>query len=435
MDIQTHIARAFWRLTSGRRSLVRLLLAAFLAHFFLALVSSAALPEMPDVITFKIWANRAVDEGIHRAYSSEAFWYDWLPLYLYLSKAVGLVYRYTGLSDVFGPYSRVLTLGLKTPMILLHLLTGGLVYLLTERFHGAVGRPSWAAAAYLFNPAIALATSVAGYQEALHTALIVLAAFCLCAGREGRMAVWAALAFLTKPQAAIFLPALGVFLFARSGLRGLVRSIGIGLLAALAALAPFILYGAFGGVVRMFFGVTDVHQWLSGCAHNIWWVVDQGPLFASDRNPLFLGINGLAIGLFLLAVFSLCVLYRLFRRSSSPALVHFCAFLGMGFFMLSTEMHENYLYAMFPFLAVFIYASRPLGLLYAGLTVTWGLNVALTLWLLHTGSPVFLGAVRVSIVNALANIALLLGWGYLVFVRDLRVGVGETSRTDADSPK
>ena len=433
MGTQTYIVRTFRRLMTEHRSLARLLLVAFLVHFCLALVSSAVLPEMRDVIRFKLWANRAVDEGIHRAYSSEAFWYDWLPLYLYVSKVVGLAYRYSGLSDLFGPYSRVLALGLKTPMILLHLLTGGLVYLLAERFYGASGRPSWAAAAYLFNPAIALTTSVAGYQEALHTALIVLAAFCLCTGREGRMAMWATLAFLAKPQAAIFLPALGVALFARSGVRGLVRSAGIGLLTALVALAPFILYGEFGRVVRMFCGVTNVHPWLSGCAHNIWWIVDQGPPFASDREPLILGINGLTIGLSLLSVFSLCVLWRLLRRPSPPTLVHLCAFLGLGFFMLSTEMHENYLYAMFPFLAVFAYAFRPLGLLYAALTVTSGLNIALTLWLLNTGSPVLLGPVRVSIVNALVNVALLLWWGYLVFARDLRVDAGEMPENSPES--
>ncbi len=400
-----------------RQPLARLLVAALAVHLCAAL-AAAWLPEMADEPSYKVWANQAVDQGIHRAY---AFGYDWLPFYLYLNKLVGLVFRYSGLSDYFGPYSRVLTLLLKVPMVLLNLLIGWLIYRLVDRLYGANGQPFWAAAAYLFNPAIGLATDVFGYQDALHTALVFLAVFCLCTERENQAPVWAALAFLTKPQAALFLLPIGTFLYLRKGIRGIALGVGAGAITAGVVLLPFIVYGEMAGVIRMYLNVPRIHQWLTGCAHNIWWVLRPVPPFYSDRTPLLFGLNGLTIGLLLFGLFSAGALFRLIRRPTGPALVHLSAFLAFVFFMVVTEIHENHLYAMFPFLAVFFTASAPLRWLYGGLTVTFALDMSLTLWLLNTGEPILLGPVRISMVNALANVAMLGAWGYLVLVRNLPV--------------
>ena len=409
---------AFFQKNPAYRTLAFLMGAAMLVHVCAAL-AAALLPELADEPSYKIWANRAVDEGIHRAYSSEDFGYDWLPFYLYLSKGVGLAYRYSGLADYFGPYSRVLTLLLKVPMILLNLLIGWLVYRLTDRLYGGTGHAIWATAAYLLNPAIGLATDLFGYQDALHTALVFLAVYSLCTEREHWAPFWAVLGFLTKPQAAIFLLPVGVYLYLRKGARGIFRGAVTSALTAGAVLLPFIVYGQMGGVFQMYLNVPRIHQWLTGCAHNIWWVLRPVPPFYSDRTPLLFGLNGLTIGLLLLAGFSAGVLFRLIGRSTPPVLIHTCAFLGFVFFMVVTEIHENHLYAMFPFLAIFTAVSPPLRRLYVGLTVTFALDMILTLWLLNTDSPIMLGPIRVSVVNALANVAMLGIWSYLVFFRDL----------------
>jgi len=400
----------------GKRPVVLLLTAALLVHIGAALVAFR-LPEGVDENEFRRWANHAVDKGIHLAYSSPEVHYSYLPFYLYLCKAVGLAYRYSGLSSQFGPNSRVLSGLFKGAMILLNLLIGWLIYRMVNRFYGEPKSALWAAAAYLFNPAIAVATDVFGYQDALHTALVFLSVFCLCSNWYGWAAVWAMLGFLTKPQAAIFLPLIGVYLILHAGLRSTAKSIGIAVVTGLVVLSPFVAYGEIAGVIRMYFDVPRVHQWLTGYAHNIWFVFSPG--IHSDRTPLLLGMNGLTIGLLLLTAFSLWILYRLIQCPSLTMLIHLCAFQGFIFFMVTTEIHENHLYAMFPFLTVAATTSRSLRHLWTALTITFTLDLVLTTWVLNVGRPVMLGPVRLSVINALANVAVLGYWVYILFMQKL----------------
>jgi len=378
---------------------------------------------MGDLVIYKLWVNQAAYQGIHRAYVAPEYHYDWLPLYLYVCKLAGVFYYASGMATTFGPYSSALSLILKGVMIAANLVTTAFVYLLSERLFRSRAGAWWAGAAFAMNPAIAVATDVFGYQDAAHTALILIAAYCFCAQRQGWMAAAATLSLLTKPQAAIFLPALAVAVCVRSGIRGLAKSVAVGVSVTVVALLPFIRKDAMGGVLRMFAGVANVHEWLSGCAHNIWWLVARGPPFASDRLPLVAGLRGLPIGLALLSAFSLAVLYRLWRRPSNTMLVHSCALLGFGFYMLPTEMHENYYYALFPFLSVFVCASGRLRAIYIALCITCTANVVLTGCLLQAGWLVELGPVRLSVLNAAANLAIFGVWARWAFAAGEAGGV------------
>ena len=399
----------------GDRALLSLMAVALVFHVCVALAASR-IPELGDESSFKDWANQSVDLGIHKAYE---FGYDWLPFYLYLSKLVGLTYRVSGLYDHFGAHSSALTFLLKIPMIFLNLVIAWLIYQVVHRLDGDHIRSLWGAAAYLFNPAIVLATDVFGYQDAFHTALVFLSAFCLCSWREGWSPVWASLAFLTKPQAAIFLLPIGAFLFLKKGVRGLFKGLASGAITALVVLIPFIASGRMLDVTEMYLDVPLIHQWLTGCAHNIWWVFWPVPPFRSDRVPLLLGLNGLTIGLILLAAFSIAVILCLFKKPSPLSFLHLCAFLGFAFFMVTTQIHENHLYAMFSFLSVFVALSLRLRWIYIGLTVTFALDLVLSLWLLNTGAPFMVGPIRVSILNALANVVILGFWSVTTLGRNL----------------
>ena len=399
------------------RPMVGLFAGAFSLHVGIALLA-AWMPEMGDQVMFKVWSNLAVAEGIHRAYVAEAFHFDWLPFILYVSKAVGLVYFGSGLGDVFGPYSRVLTLLVKVSAILFHLGTALGVYFLACRLgqNEAVSRR--ACGFFLFNPAIILATDVFGYQDALHTLFVVLALYCLCSGRGGWAPVWGTLGMLTKPQAVIFFFPAAVFLFLRRGTPAILKGLLVSTLTAGIALLPFIVYGTLGSVFRMYLDVPRVHQWLTGCAHNLWWLFWPAPPFYGDRDSLILGVNGLVLGLGMLVLFTAGSLWQLVRRPSCSCLVHLCAFLAFAFFMVTTEMHENYLYAAMPFLAICAVSSRFTNRIFVALTVTWALDMGLTFWLLETDAPVMLGPVRVSTINALVNTGVLVVWSYRVFRGD-----------------
>jgi dolichyl-phosphate-mannose-protein mannosyltransferase len=389
-----------------------LVIGGFVIHLTVALLA-ALFPEVGDEPSYKSWANDVVDYGIHQAYE---FGYDWLPFYLYLIKLVGLIFRYSGLSDGFGPYSRLLTLLLKFPMILLNFATAWLIYHLALSLFKDVSRSVLAATVFIFNPAIILATDVFGYQDALHTFLVVAAVYCLCNDRYFISSSLSTIAFLTKPQAALFLLPIWLFLFLANGTRRLLWNLAIALSTSVVILIPFVYYGTLESVFSMYQSVPRIHQWLTGCAHNIWWLVQPVPPFFSDRVPLVLGLNGLMIGLGTFFLVALAISLKMIRKRDHGVLLHSCAFMAFVFFMVVTEIHENHLYAMFPFLAVFVPVSSRLRNLYIILTATFALDMALTLLYLNTGHMVHIGPVRVSSLNALINAGMLVIWTYHFFI-------------------
>jgi hypothetical protein len=128
------------------------------------------------------------------------------------------------------------------------------------------------------------------------------------------------------------------------------------------------------------------------------------------------GLNGLTLGLVLFGLFTLGSLAYLVRRPTNTRLIHVCSFMAFAFFMVVTQIHENHLYAMFAFLTVLV--SLPLRGLYAGLTITFGAGLVLALWLFHMKQPVMLGSLRLGIMNAVANVVMLVIWSYLILVRE-----------------
>lgn len=363
------------RSTRAHRGFLKLAAIGLCVHLVVSLAASR-LPEMADEPSFKHWAVRSSVEPLSEAYLSDTYHYDWLPLYIYLNKAVGVVYRLTGLYERRGPESRVLTFGLKLPMIALCLLTCWFVYLITGQTSGKGRHALYSAAAWILNPAIILAIDVFGYQEALHTAFVVAAALLLLNDRSGWAGACGALGILTKPQAMPYILAGGAYVLFRSGSRPCGRLIVAGVIAATAALLPFIVAGRMGSVLGMFFGVTHVDEVLSACAHNFWGLFWPAPPFHSDRAPLALGVSGLQVGLGLVALFTVFGLTRIRAHPTPRRFLHVCAYAGFAFFMVSTEMHENYSFALYPFLAVFAAESRVARFLFLALTLTLSVNLS-----------------------------------------------------------
>jgi Gpi18-like mannosyltransferase len=397
------------------RGPARLLLSAGLAHLALA-VAATALPQWGDLAIFQEWAGRFATSGIGNAYSSHTnaeLRYDWPPLYVYLGKGSGLLYEALGLRDRFGPAAPVFGLVLKLPMIGLNLWVGWLLFRVAPRlFHDAsLGR--WAAAAWLWNPAIALATDVFGYQDALHTSLLVAAASMLVAGRIPAAAVWMTLAALAKPQAWIFLAPFGTFLLRTASRTQRARAALLAALTALLVLSPFLVAGQWSEFLRAHRAMPSLHPWPSALAHNLWWALfpaaDEAS-FPSDLQPAFLGLSPRVLALLMLTGFCAEVAARLARRPDPQRLVGLSALLSFAFFMLATQVHENHLYAMFPFLTLAAAGHRFLRGVLLATTLTFAANLWLALHWLASGPGLALGWQFVSLANALLNIGILLVW-------------------------
>ncbi|MFT5368374.1 MAG: hypothetical protein ACI8V2_003338 [Candidatus Latescibacterota bacterium] len=427
--------------------------------------AAAWIPEMGDLTMFKLWANQTYENGIHQAFLETGFhydwlplhiyvnkaigagydWsglrylfgpmhfalstenvrpdtllgpdfrYDWLPLYLYVSKAIGAFYYWSGLRDLFGPWSRVLSMLLKSTMIGFHIVTAYWVYAICRIQNHSQRDARFCCLLFVWQPGIIVATCLYGYQDAFHTVLLAGALLCLLTNRRLLTYALCALIALTKPQAAIYLVPFACFGLRQYGLLWCVKGVLWGLGVMVLALSPFLFYGTFSSVFGMFMNVTNVHEWLTGCAHNFWWLVAPVPPFESDRLPLLFGFNGLEIGLFAFAVFTCGLGFRLFRDMSVPILLDVCALFGFGFFMVVTEIHENHHYAMFLFLAPLATTRLQMRWAYYILSGTFVINLITTNLWLESDLVLQVGFLRIETLNAMVNAFVLFVWLYIFF--------------------
>jgi len=209
----------------------------------------------------------------------------------------------------------------------------------------------------------------------------------------------------------------------RFGWGGLVRGGLASLAGGLLVVLPFLRYGTFGSFAHYMVSITKVHPVVGANADNFWWWMSSGRAAAIfDTTPIpLLSALGLSqsyrtTGIALVLLTLLIVWYRAWRQPEPPALYEWAAISALIFFVLSTEMHENYMYLTLPLLALGYYADRRLTILYALLSLTFFANMALhypaiVAWLVPQNPDIFFGAelfwprLATAILNTVA-----LGW-------------------------
>jgi Gpi18-like mannosyltransferase len=387
---------------------------------FLIVLATLPLPEMGDLTMYKLWANEIYDEGIYAAYTLPHIQFDQYPLYLYVSKFVGGVYQISGLYDLFGTWSRALSLLLKCAMVACHLATALLVYHLARVMGYGSETAQTCFMVFVWNPGILIATVLYGYQDAFHTLLLAGGLFCLFSYKMNWAWVFCALIFMTKPQAAVYLGPIGFYGIFRYGWSWGLRAIGVALVVWAIVLSPFWIYGDLWGVFNMYLGTANVHEWLTGYAHNFWWLFEPVPPFTSDRLPILWGWNGLQIGLVVFAGITTVVCFSLYKKTSAVSLVDACGLVGLTLFMVLTEIHENHHYAVFLFLAL-LARSKGFRWMYYILSLTFAVNLMAAKQWLETESILEIGFLRLDTINAMINGLAFLFWLYLFFVQQKEV--------------
>src|SRR5262249_22170909 len=99
------------------------------------------------------------------------------------------------------------------------------------------------AAAYALNPAVAYDVAHLGQTDPVHAAFALLSIGALVAGRPTAAGALIALAALTKPQAWILLPIVGIGLLVWYGRRGVLLGTLGGVVASAIVLLPWIVTG------------------------------------------------------------------------------------------------------------------------------------------------------------------------------------------------
>lgn len=384
---------------------VRLLFLAMSAAFAFRLWFASSPGYIVDTQDYVVWSYKTVTYGLGSMYAAlDGLWIsDQSPGLNYILHGMGLLYR-----DIFAPdflYPMVAgdpalrgvsanpavladpiqRLLLRLPMLFADVLTGALIFTVARKF--IAERFAWLVAfAYWFNPAVLWNATFWGQTDAIH-ALLILTSFILLI--FPRRVGWAffilGVAAFTKPQALIFGPLLLLAAYKSAkdsktwrGFRTVARATFFGAVGAALVLLPVIWFGGAQGLLAYFGDTVGHHPILTANAHNLWWFLYRDNIDLQDTMALFPGAP-LSFRTFSLGLFGLFYLGALVKAWRAPLEEFFAlgAFVAFAFFMLPTEIHENYGYALLPLLALAMTRDTILTLFYVGISATMILNYAL----------------------------------------------------------
>jgi dolichyl-phosphate-mannose-protein mannosyltransferase len=375
--------------------------------------------EEGDIVSYVDWTRLVTLGGIQAAYSGT--WPEtyavYPPVTLYGFQLLGNLYR--GLVDPSfardaAQAGRWLPRALKAEAVAWQLSTALAIYLLARR------RPdAWlagvAAALYAVNPAVLFDAAHWAQPDGAHSLFSVLAVGWLELGLP--LLGWAALALaaLAKPQAWALVPLLVLATWRLGGSARLLQGVGVAAVVGLVVVLPFVATGHLAELLTLPGTIATVMPVATADAHNLWWLVlgarGQDPLATADVARLVGPLTYRAAAAIL--VLGQLVFTGWLFWSRRVGLAEAAALGTLGWFVFTTQAHENHLVLALPLLALAWPGRPPLLVPYAVLTTTVLLNMALHDQLLLQALGRDLAdaqVVRLRELNAVANVACLVAW-------------------------
>ena len=345
-----------------------------------------------DVFTFQMWAIRVFEYGFAEFYVGDTFT-DYPPVYMYVLYLVGWaqsVFRWSPLNIWFNFVTFL-------PAIICDLLIG---YVLGRKFysHASVrGKFSFLCiAAWIFNPAVILISSIWGQVESVFSLMLLLSLILLRQKRLLPAYVLFGLAIVTKPQSLFLGPVYlySAFEFLKNPMiyerfrfekfrtssvfskkqnhesidTSIIERVWLFVFAAAAGVGAIVLvslpFGLELTIRQIFFGM-DLYQFASVNAFNFW------ALVGGNWQPLYLTFLGISYGIWGIGIVLVIIggsLFALHVDAARHGGQHFyliAAFLFVIIFVFSVRMHERYLFPGLLFLLVYGIDRRNYRLIHA----------------------------------------------------------------------
>lgn len=358
-----------------------------------------------DVGTFSAWAAHAA-EGLTSFYSP-GYFADYPPGYLYVLWGIGKVRLLLNL----GFDTPAFLVLLKLPAILADAATVWVLHRLARRYSPDPEALALAAL-YAFNPAVILDSAVWGQVDGVLTLFLLLGAFLLEERPAWSGASFAA-ALLVKPQALIFAPVPLLWFWTRfsreqrrPAAADLLAFAGAGVFLFAVAVWPFSAEQGPGWILSKYWSTLSSYPYAALNAFNFFALVG-GNLASTAEKLLFWPYA--TWGRFFLLVICLFVALAWFRGRDSSRFWYTPLFLAVAVFVLSTKMHERYLFPALAFgLAYAVVTRARLALwIFAGLSVTQFFNASEVLALGMRNSYAVPSHDPILLAVSLANVVLL----------------------------
>lgn len=301
----------------------------------------AVLPGLTfDVNDWFAWTLNLQQTNFSHFYSSTSF-SDYLPGYMYILKLAGVINSILHLSSTQLYYL------LKLPAIICETILAGLVFRLTKQ-KSSNKFAYFSFALIAFNPAFIFDSSIWGQIDGVLSLGLFLSIYYLDKQKLISSSIWAAIAFLIKPQTIFLFPVFLLFFLKDFNLRTFLKLALPFLIAVFVLSWPFYGLNVFPNIIGQVQSASKEYPYTSLFAYNLWGVVG---FWLSDSIKFF-GVNYQMIGLGLYALFWIITAYLHFKKPFSVYSLAALAFLS--FYFLLTRVHDRYLYPAFIFLVILI---------------------------------------------------------------------------------
>ncbi|MDO8673845.1 MAG: hypothetical protein Q7O66_20740 [Dehalococcoidia bacterium] len=352
-------------------------LPAWLLVVLAALLVRLALAPLPgyDVRDYRLWTEVVARGEITAIYHASIYIpYNYPPVFLYMLEALG--HFYSLLSPSFDTSSPLFGVVLKSTAILADVAASLAIYLFLRR-RVTPNSALLGALAFALNPAVIWNTAYWGGVDGINTLLAFLAFILLVRGLPEVSWLLLALSLLIKP---LSLPIVIIATFLTLHRFGFKRSALCAIVVAgvtVVSIVPFLIAGTAGEMWTAIQANVGNYNNVSANAHNFWWLVSGGKNWTRDTD-VFLGVASYrVIGFALFAILTILCLCSLRRKSQEAHVFFVCSMLSFAFFMLPTEVHENWMFGVFPFLVVASALDPRFRPILIALSITFWLNMAL----------------------------------------------------------
>jgi len=280
----------------------------------------------------------------------------------------------------------------KFPSVITDLGIGYLIYLFIRYFKEVkkwqkILKPEIAAMLFLFNPLVIYNSSIWGQTDSIINFLFLLAIYLYLVKNKLFLSIFFIfLSFYIKASLLIFVPLFALMIFNREkNKKKIIVSIIFNLFIFSLISIPFCRRNVF---MWVFFLYKDrilggQGNMLTGNAFNLWTII-FGIDFSKTDIGYFWGISYKLWGISLFLINYLYIIWNFIKkRSKEFNLMFYYALLAFSSFMFLTNMHERYLYPLFPYLTILTGLGLSSLYLYFGISLLHLINL-FNLWFYPT---------------------------------------------------
>lgn len=366
-----------------------------------------------DIGCFRAWSMKASGiNGISTFYSPDYFC-DYPPFYILILALVGGISNLFKLTSNLGAH----LIMIKLPAIIADVVTAYLFYKISgKRFNRTASLIL--SILYIFNPAVFLNSTLWGQVDSFFTMILLLGIMLIDEGKLSYATILFTVAVLMKPQGIIFLPVIGYELILDFIKTKKLKNIGLSALYAAITTAiiiiPFSAGRAPTWLIDLYINTAEGYQYASMNAYNLFSLF--GANAKADSQTLFI-FSYYKWGMFFIVLTSLFTGFLYFvnflkHKKAAQSIAPIAMLIQMtGVFVLSTRMHERYLFPAIAFalLSYILYKDIGYLLVFGGVSATVFVNTYDVLSRMFlTDSPYIPADDTVLFIGSLANVVVLL---------------------------